>query len=77
LAATLLLTSSTLDWHLMFGGFGLAVVPLTIGTALLRHDTKLREQYREAARDVTTLERYDLAPDYVLEAATSIIGQKK
>jgi hypothetical protein len=63
-AATLLLRAGTLDWHLMFGGFGLAAVPLTIGTALLRHDTKLREQYREAARDVATLERYELALDY-------------
>jgi len=63
-AATLLLKAVTLDWHVMFGGFGLAAVPLTIGTALLRHDTKLREQYQESARDVATLERYELALDY-------------
>lgn len=63
-AATLLLKAVTLDWHVMFGGFGLAAVPLTIGTALLRHDSKLREQYKEAARDVATLERYELALDY-------------
>lgn len=63
-AATLLLNSGTLDWHLMFGGFGLAAVPLTIGTALLRHDTKLREQYEKAATNVATLERYELALDY-------------
>lgn len=62
--ATLLLRATALDWHLMFGGLGLAAVPLTIGTALLRHDTKLREQYKEAARDAATLERYELALDY-------------
>ncbi|WP_224241036.1 hypothetical protein [Hyalangium gracile] len=64
MAATLLPRDGTLDWHFMFGGFGLAAVPLTIGTALLRHDTKLREQYEKAANNVATLERYELALDY-------------
>ncbi|HYO52356.1 hypothetical protein [Archangium sp.] len=63
-AATLLLNSTNPDWHFMFGGLSLAAVPLGIGTALLRHDTKLREQYQEAARDVASLERYELALDY-------------
>ncbi|SEM56076.1 hypothetical protein SAMN05444354_118163 [Stigmatella aurantiaca] len=64
MAATLVFRADTLDWHYMFGGFGLAAVPLTIGTALLRHDTKLREQYEKAANNVATLERYELALDY-------------
>ncbi|ADO67820.1 hypothetical protein [Stigmatella aurantiaca] len=63
-AAFLLLASQNPDWHFMFGGLSLAAVPLGIGTALLRHDTKLREQYQEAARDVASLERYELALDY-------------
>jgi len=63
-AATLLLTTTNPDWHFMFGGLSLAAVPLAIGTALLRHDTKLREQYQDAARDVASLERYELALDY-------------
>jgi hypothetical protein len=63
-ASLLLLNSAAPDWHFMFGGLSLAAVPLGIGTALLRHDTKLREQYHEAAQDVAALERYELALDY-------------
>jgi hypothetical protein len=63
-AARLLLMKEQPDWHFMFGGLSLAAVPLAIGTALLRHDTKLRDQYQEAARDVALLERYELALDY-------------
>ena len=63
-AAALLLKSANPDWHFMFGGLSLAAVPLGIGTALLRHDTKLREQYQRAAHDVASLERYELALDY-------------
>jgi len=63
-AAALLLKSPSSDWHFMFGGLSLAAVPLAIGTALLRHDTKLRDHYQESARDVASLERYELALDY-------------
>ncbi|WP_434384731.1 hypothetical protein [Melittangium boletus] len=63
-AAVLVLDSTAPDWHFMFGGLSLAAVPLGIGTALLRHDTRLREQYQESARDVAELERYELALDY-------------
>lgn len=62
--AYLLLTSSAKEWYLMFGGFGLAAVPLLIGTALLRHEAKLRDQYREVSREVANLERLDLALEY-------------
>ncbi|MDC0711830.1 hypothetical protein POL68_25395 [Stigmatella sp. ncwal1] len=71
-AAFLLLASQNPDWHFMFGGLSLAAVPLGIGTALLRHDTKLREQYQEAARDVASLERYELALDYARIASLEI-----
>jgi hypothetical protein len=62
--AYLLLTSSAKEWYLMFGGFGLAAVPLLIGAAMLRHEAKLREQYREVSREVANLERLDLALEY-------------
>ncbi|RKH30761.1 hypothetical protein D7Y13_21420 [Corallococcus praedator] len=63
-AAMILLKSPNPDWHFMFGGLSLAAVPLGIGTALLRHDAKLREQYQQSAQDVASLERYELALDY-------------
>ncbi|MBZ4370131.1 hypothetical protein [Corallococcus sp. AS-1-6] len=63
-AAAIVLNSSNPDWHFMFGGLSLAAVPLGIGTALLRHDAKLREQYQQAAQDIASLERYELALDY-------------
>jgi hypothetical protein len=54
----------------MFGGLSLAAVPLGIGTALLRHDTRLREQYQDSAREVASLERYELALDYARIASS-------
>lgn len=35
-----------------------------VGPTLLRHDTKLREQYEKASNNVANLERYELAMDY-------------
>ncbi|KFA87553.1 hypothetical protein [Archangium violaceum] len=65
MSATLLfLRGAAAEWYLMFGGVGLAAVPLFLGAAMLRHEAKLREQYREVSREVANLERLDLALEY-------------
>lgn len=63
------------DWHFLLASLSIAAVPLAIGLALLRHDTKLREQHGEAEAQLEVLDRLNLALEYARTAGKEVYSE--